>query len=385
MPLPDEVLEGDRDLRHRHTAARAIRGAGWFTCRGMPSPGTMTTDGTRRRATLGDVAREASVSVATASRSLRDDAQISVETRRRVQDVAEQLGYVPNAVARNLKLRRSTTLGLMTPDVTDPIHGQIATGFQQRAAELGYSVILANGFNRREIELQAIADFAAHQVAGVVLMGSVLRPVSAARLLAPSAVVFVESEYVSRSGSCGDLRRGCIRTDDCDGMRQVLEHLAGIGCRTIAYFGEHHRASGQLRLRALRAQLAERRLPDLSTYEPPHDDDAIADIARRIATDAPDAIVCYDDKLALSLIDALRTAGVRVPDDVAVTGFDDIPFARIANPRLTTVTQDSEHLGMLGVEMLVATLDTGRTPPSRTLPVRLVVRESTTSRKRARP
>lgn len=339
----------------------------------------MTTDGKRRRATLDDVARAASVSVATASRSLRDDEQISVETRRRVQEAAERLGYVPNAAARNLKLRRSTTLGLMTPDVTDPIHGQIATGFQQRAAELGYSVILANGFNRSEIELQALADFAAHQVAGVVLMGSVLRPASAARFLGPSAVVFIESEYVSRSGSCGDLRRGCIRTDDGDGMRQVVEHLTQSGYRSIAYFGEHARASGHIRLRALRGELAERGLPELSTYEPPDSDEAIVEIARRIAADGPEAIVCYDDKLALNLIDALRAAGVRVPVDIAVTGFDDIPFARISNPRLTTVMQESEHLGMLGVDMLVATLDTGRTPPSRMLPVRLVARESTTN------
>ncbi len=342
----------------------------------------MTTDGKQRRSTLGDVARVASVSVSTASRSLRGDEQISVETRRRVQDVADQLGYVPNAAARNLKLRRSTTLGLMTPDVTDPIHGQIATGFQQRAAELGYSVILANGFNRSEVELRALADFVAHQVAGVVLMGSVLRPLSAARKLGPSAAVFIESEYLSRSGSLGDLRRGCIRTDDCDGIRQVVEHLAQSGYRSIAYFCEHRRASGHLRLRALRGQLAERGLPEPSTYEAPDGEDATVEVARRIATNAPDAIVCYDDKLALNLIDALRAADVRVPTDIAVTGFDDIPFARISNPRLTTVTQESEHLGMLGVEMLVATLNTGRTPPSRTLPARLVVRESTINRAR---
>jgi LacI family transcriptional regulator len=342
----------------------------------------MTTDDRRRRATLGDVASAASVSVATASRSMRDDMQISIQTRRRVQAVAEQLGYVANATARNLKLRRSTTLGLMTPDVTDPIHGQIATGFQQRAAELGYSVILANGFNQDTVELQALADFVAHQVAGVVLMGSVLRPTAAARFLRPSAAVFIESEYLSRSGSCGDLKRGCIRTDDCDGIRQLVEHLTDCGHRSIAYFGEHHRASGHLRLRALSDQLTERGLPELSAHEPTEDGEAMADVARRIAADAPDAVVCYDDKLALNLIDALRTAGVRVPADIAVTGFDDIPFARISNPRLTTVTQESEHLGMLGVEMLVTTLDTGHVPQSRMLPVRLVVRESTANHSR---
>jgi DNA-binding LacI/PurR family transcriptional regulator len=100
-------------------------------------------------------------------------------------------------------------------------------------------------------------------------------------------------------------------------------------------------------------------------------------VARKIAEDPPDAVVCFDDKLALAVIDSLRQHGIRVPDDLAVVGFDDIPFAQISNPRLTTVAQPSSAMGQRAVEMLLSAIDAGTVPPSEVLPVRLMVREST--------
>jgi DNA-binding LacI/PurR family transcriptional regulator len=101
-------------------------------------------------------------------------------------------------------------------------------------------------------------------------------------------------------------------------------------------------------------------------------------VAARLARDRPDALICYDDKLALHTIDALRALGVRVPEDLAVVGFDDIPFAAIAHPRLTTVSQSATEMGRVAAGMLCRAIEAGALPPSVTLPVRLVVRESTT-------
>jgi DNA-binding LacI/PurR family transcriptional regulator len=100
-------------------------------------------------------------------------------------------------------------------------------------------------------------------------------------------------------------------------------------------------------------------------------------MADRIGHDRPDVVVCYDDKTALHLADALRTAGVAAPADVGIVGFDDIPFARIANPRLTTVAQPSDELGRISVDHLLASLESGRLPRSQLLPVTLIVRETT--------
>lgn len=331
-----------------------------------------------RRTTLADVARAAGVSVSTASRSLRGDARIAEPTRARVNEIAEQLGYVPHVAARNLVLRRSHTLGLMIPDVTDPIHGQIVTGFQMRAAELGYSVILANGFHDVAVERRALAEFAAHRVEGAVLMGSVLRQSAAVRALRPGIAVFVDSEHLDEFGYHEDLPLGCLRTDDGDGMAQVVRYLIDEGYELVAFLGGTPLATEAMRRRALTAALREAGRPDPLIYlaeggtaglSPP--------LAEQIVAGGAQVVVCYDDKLALHLIDALRTIGVRVPDDVGVIGFDDIPFSRISNPRLTTVAQASEELGILGAGMLADAIRTGSVPASRSIPATLVVREST--------
>jgi DNA-binding LacI/PurR family transcriptional regulator len=100
-------------------------------------------------------------------------------------------------------------------------------------------------------------------------------------------------------------------------------------------------------------------------------------VAAKIGRSRPDAVVCYDDKTALLLMDELRTAGVRIPDDIGIVGFDDIPFARISNPRLTSVSQRSDELGRISVDFLLSTVETGKLPGSQLMPVALVVRETT--------
>ncbi|MEY2400295.1 MAG: LacI family transcriptional regulator, partial [Ilumatobacteraceae bacterium] len=188
-----------------------------------------------RRVTLLDVAQRASVSVATVSRALSGDPQISEATQVRVRQIADNLKYVPNVAARNLVLQSSATFGLMTPDVTDPIHAQVVTGFQQQAAEREYSVILSNGFRDAGTERRALREFAAHRVAGAAVMGSVLPQREVKRLLAPSPVLFIGSEHVSSSGVADDMARGCLRPDDRDGMNQVVDHLIARGYRSVAY------------------------------------------------------------------------------------------------------------------------------------------------------
>ncbi len=331
-----------------------------------------------RRVTLGDVAQRASVSVATVSRALSGDPQISEATQVRVRQVAEQLKYVPNVAARSLVLQSSATFGLMTPDVTDPIHGQVVTGFQQRAAEQGYSVILANGFWDADTERRALREFTAHRVAGLAVMGSVLPQAEVKRLVSPIPTLFLGSDHLPSRGADLDLAKGCLRPDDRDGMRQVVAHLIERGYRTVAYVSGSSGANQVIRRDALVAELAEQGGSEPVVYRA---DDVDAGGLRAVATQIrqhrPDVVVCYDDKTALNLIDELCTVGLRIPDDVGVVGFDDIPFARIANPRLTTVAQPSDELGRISVDFLLSTLEDGRLPRSRLMPVTLVVRETT--------
>ena len=333
---------------------------------------------TQRRVTLVDVAQRASVSVATVSRALSGDPQISAATQLRVRQIADGLKYVPNVTARNLVLQSSATLGLMTPDVTDPIHGQVVTGFQQRAAEQGYSVILSNGFRDAATEQRALREFAAHRVAGLAVMGGVLSQAETKRLLSPSPVLFIGSDHVPSPGADLDLPRGCLRPDDRDGMNQVVDHLIERGYGTVAYVSGSSGANQMIRRDALVSALADRGRPEPVVHRADDlDSGGLQVVAAEIRRSRPDAVVCYDDKTALILMDELRAVGVRIPEDIGIVGFDDISFAGISNPRLTTVSQRSDELGRDSVDFLLATRDRGKLPRSQHMAVTLVVRETT--------
>ncbi len=339
-----------------------------------------------RRVTIEDVARVARVSPATVSRALKGSPLISEETRRRVARAARRLGYVPNQAARSLVTRTTRTLGLMIPDVTDPIHGQVVTGFEQEATAGGYTVIMANGFADPVHERRALQVFLAQRADGIALMGSVLRQSQVRGLLRPAPVVFITGEHPSLTGYAADLSRGCIRADDIAGIEAVVDHLLDAGYRRIAYFNGPPLASNLTRraaaIRSLQTAGVKSRL--IEFVWDGHVRRSVEASAVRIAQERPDAVICYDDKLALNTIDALRALGLRVPDDVAVVGFDDIPFAAIASPRLTTVAQRSVEMGRLAVTMLRGAIATGTMPRSIAVPVQLVIRESTSRRGRRR-
>ena len=333
----------------------------------------------RRRVTLRDVAEVASVSIATASRGYRRDPSISLQTQQLVLDAAEQLGYVPNAAARSLVLRATRTFAALIPDMGDPIHGQVAIAFEQEAMRHGYSVFISNTFNDPIHERRALRVFTSHRVDGIVFISSILDYDEVLTAVRPTPVVFVNSETPGLAGYKPHLHKGSIRIDEEAGMTAIVDHLLSRGYRRIGYVSGPRVASNFIRqdalARAMRQAGETGRLhvygATAESWRSPHV------LARKIAKDVPDAIVCYDDKLALVVNDALRQLGIRIPDDLAVVGFDDIPFAQISNPRLTTVAQPSLAIGQLAVEMLLSAIEQGTIPPSEVLPVRLRVREST--------
>ncbi len=330
-----------------------------------------------RRVTLRDVAVAAGVNQATVSRALRGDPRISPSTRERVVQAAQRLGYVPNAAARSLVLRATHTLGLMIPNVTDPIHGQFVAGFEQEAAARGYSVMLTNGFRDPERERQALWLLATHRADGVALVGSILDPRQVLASAGPTRVVFVAGEHLSLANKAPALAVGEIRADEAAGVHAIVRHLAKQGYRRVAYLGGAEVASNVARRAAARRALAEAGLPRPRLYEGGEAGwRCPGPLAATIAVERPEAVICYDDKLAIALLDALRAHGVRVPADVALTGFDDIPFAALCNPRLTTVVQPAAEMGRLAVAMLLEARERGQMPASRLLPVQLVVRES---------
>jgi LacI family transcriptional regulator len=331
-----------------------------------------------RRVVLADVARLAGTSEATASRALKDDPRIGAATRAAVRAAAQKLGYVPNAAARSLRARRTHILGLLLDDLADPVHGKVAAGFEEAARSHGYAVFMMTGLHDAEREQRALMALAEHRADGVALASCVSDPGDVFRRLPKDRIVFVQPDYPALADGADPPARGVLRSDDTGGFGAAVEHVVERGYRRVAYVGPGTGSSDALR-RATASEVLERHgLGPIGYLDSgPNGWRDATDIAARLAADPPEAVVCYDDKLALSLLDALRSTRVDVPRDLALTGFDGIPAARQSRPRLTTIDVPSVEIGRRAVEMLIASIKDGTPAESQTLPVRLIVGEST--------
>ena len=361
------------------TPGKAASGAGSGRIANGASPGR--TDGPRRRVLLKDVALRVNVSGSTASRALADDPRIGEATRLAVKAAAAELNYVPNAAARSLRARRTRTLGLLLPDLRDPVHGQVASAFEQEARLQGYGVMVVAGERDLGRERLALRIFSEHGTDGVAVVSGVLSPRELRERVDPDRLVLVWPDHRSLPRRDGPRVPGVIQTDDASGVRAAVEHLIAIGCRRIAFVEGGVRASNAIRAETVAATLRDHgmRAP-VRTFAAPVDAwRTPGELAAQIAADLPEALVCYDDQLALGLMDALREHGIRIPDDMQIVGFDGIPFAAISNPRLTTVAVPSAELGRAAATSLIRAVHDGALPEGVLLPVQVLVRESTRS------
>jgi len=337
----------------------------------------------KARPTLSDIARALGVSEATVSRALRGNPEISEQTRTLIRGVARDLGYVPNAAARSLVRKSSKTLGLLVPDVTDPQHALIVAGFSRASDRQGYTVIVMDGSRdgaRRERSLRTLIE---HQVDGIAFCSTPVNLLETIEQLRPTRCVFITPEGTD-ADKASDTPLGRLRADDAHGIHMMVEHLLALGKQRLSYVNGPDLASNRVRRNAILSALesfgAE---PRIREYSGGSEEVGFDRIAELVARERPDALICYDDKMALHLLDALRHARLRVPQDVAVTGFDGIPFAAVANPRLTTIEQPAEQIGARAAEGLVQAIETGHPPADLMMPVRLAVRESSLGRNRA--
>ncbi|MEU2614381.1 LacI family DNA-binding transcriptional regulator [Micromonospora sp. NPDC007271] len=331
-----------------------------------------------RAAVMSDVARLAGVSHQTVSRVLNNHPSVRQETRERVLQAVHQLNYRPNALARGLARRRSRVIGVVSFDTI--LYGPAATllGIERaaRAAGYGISIVTLERLDRAGVA-SAIDALAEQSVAGVALIAPT---VSAAVHGLPTGVPAV----VVEPGGGGELPN--VSVDQVAGARLAVEHLLALGHETVWHIaGPRDWLEARDRIDGWRLALeaAGRRVPPViaGDWSPR----AGYEIGQTLV-DRPDitAVFCANDHQALGLLRALHQRGVRVPDDVSVVGFDDLPEAAYFSPPLTTIRQDFDEVGRRCVaallELLTADPSLGRANP---LPVEptLVVRASSGSRK----
>ncbi len=324
--------------------------------------------------TLRDVAQAARVSEPTASRSLRDDPQISTRTRAVVKRVADRLGYVPNATARNLATRHSQTFGLLVPDLTDPVHGQIVSGFEREASKHGYVLLVSNFLYDPSAESRALRALLSNQAEGVCVFGGVIAPRELAAISPGTNFALIGPENLTALAA--PARESAIVADDESGVTAAVRTASEAGYRRFAYLSGPAVASNVRRRNAAQRSVErDPRLRRLRVYE--FDESPISTICERLMRDECDIVLCYDDQRALRLLSALREARVDVPSQLGVIGFDDIPFAALSNPPLTTISVPHQEMGRLACEMLLRQLRTEAPQPAIHVEVRLVLREST--------
>ena len=301
---------------------------------------------------LKDIAEKAGVSVATASRALADHPRISQATKMRVRRIAQELGYTPSAVARSLVKQETRTLGVVTTTVTDPYAAEVVRAVEDAAEAAGYHLLLvaSHGIPRRE--LKALQMLYERRVDGIVVISA--RGTEEYEPLLESMGVPV----VLVNGRVPHPLAHSVSADNRQGARLATEYLLDMGYTHIAYVGGPTQGqSARYRLQGYMEALQ-------AAGHAPHPDlifpgRGTAEDGRRALRamfelrPRPDAVVCYNDLTAFGVLAEAWATGISIPDDLAVIGFDNLPFSELTSPPLTTVAQPTEEMGRTAVSLVL--------------------------------
>jgi LacI family transcriptional regulator len=328
-----------------------------------------------RPVTLADIAREAGTSASTASRALSGRGYVSESARDRLLAVAERLGYVPNASAQTLKQRQSRVVGVVLSALDNQFYAGLAAGIEQVLRESNYQMVLVGDNSDAEEELAGVRTFIAMRTPGVIMT-----PVGAeaSRMLLAHGTAVVEVDRRLSDDLCD-----AVVIDNERGGREATMHLVGLGHRRIALLGvDTDWTTDAGRLRGYRTALKNARIPydrRLVASIPVHAPDTEARIEALLDSAAPTAFFAANNELAERAWHVLRRRGLRIPADISLVGFDDVPWMEMVDPPITVVDQPTVELGRSAARLLLRRLAGGPLlPPAvEVLQPHLVVRGST--------
>jgi LacI family transcriptional regulator len=329
---------------------------------------------------LRDVAEIAGVHTATASRALNPAtrSRVSDDTAARVLQAAARLGYTINPIARSLKTSRSNAVGVVIPDLTNPLFPPIVRGIDDVLGPLGYSVLLVNTDNDKEREAQQVASLRARQVEGLIVATALLDDAGLEKLASQQAPVVL----VNRRTESSTLPS--VAGDNADGVRLAIQHLVALGHHHIACLaGPQATWTGQIRLRAYRQALQDHGLPydddlvvrteSFSELEGGRGLTALMERKARFT-----AVLAGNDLHALGCYDVFSERGIACPDEVSLVGFNDMPMVDKLSPGLTTVHIPQYEIGAEAARLLLDRIGNHDAPAKSVyLPLELVVRNST--------
>ena len=326
------------------------------------------------RTKIHDVARSARVSPTTVSRAFVRPALLRADTLERVLAAAKALDYHPNRAASSLSTGKTGNIGIVVPDLSNPFYPAIVRGAQLRAHQAGYAVLLVDSDEDPDAE-SSLTHTLAKQADGVIVCAPFASDSQLRRLAQKTAIVLVNR----RLGGVA-----AVLMDVAHGMRQAVSHLHALGHRRCAYLGGPRASwSNRERLRGLHAGIRAKgmTLLEFGPFEPKFDGGLEG--AERVIGSGVTAVIAYNDLMALGVLSHFASSGVCVPGEISVVGFDDLLFASMSAPPLTTVSMPMEAAGRAAVELLLARLtgDDGgavnATPSDLELATQLIARGTT--------
>lgn len=329
------------------------------------------------RVTIADVAKLAGVHAATVSRALNPEtqSQVSTSTAKRVQKAAKALGYVPNVMARGLRTSLSMTVGIIIPDLTNPIFPPMIRGIENFLAPRGYTALLANTDGRDSLEQAAVTSLLERRVDGLIIATGLENHPLLPRLYDQGVSV------VMANRGAGSIPYPLVTGNDASGIESAIELLKKLGHKKIVHLaGPENFSTARMRKEAVIKACAEEGIhcqvvsvSALTSEEGEKAMDAL--LAKKQSFTAVQA---SNDLLALGALRSMRRHGLRCPDDISVIGFNDMPFAEEFSPGLTTVKVPLEEIGTESARLLIESIKSGKKDPVVvTLPVSLIVRSST--------
>jgi LacI family transcriptional regulator len=327
----------------------------------------------QRPAVVIDVARRAGVSTGTVSNVINRPEMVSEPVRQRVQAAIAELGYVRNHSAQVLRSGVASVVGVTILDMGNPFFIEAATGMERRLAQDSYLMLLTSSHNDADVETHLLQMLEMQSVRGIILAPVDMRYAQARRLVRRGMnVVIFDPSPAPRALSS-------VALDNHTGSRLVIKHLTGLGHRRIAFLvGPHYRRATRDRTSGVKTAMAgvpgaELTVIDLDSFTAQAGFDGTCRLLKQCRP-LPTAIFCANDLIAVGAIQALREADVKVPADISVVGFDDIPIAAQLMTPLTTVRQPMEELGWTAADMLLSKPAAVR---HALFPPELIIRQST--------
>lgn len=337
---------------------------------------SVSAQGNFRRPSIKDIARMAQVSHPTVSRALRNSPLVNPRTAERIRRIASETGYQASAVARGLVMRRTRTVGLVVTSVADPFISGVVRGVEQTARDLGYNVMLADSNADPVREQKIVQAFAEQRLDGIIVtssrVGALYLPMLEA-LRVP--IMLVNNQYPGPFVHAVMIR-------NVEGAHAAVQHLIERKHRRIAYLGDQFGYQSDVeRMSGYREALETARIPfqsELVVHGDSRIEAAIGAMNRLLDLEQPpSAVCCYNDMTALGAMHAIHARGLRVPEDISVTGFDDLFFAPYTQPPLTTVKQPIYRMGQLAMESLVKLISGEQSVAHIKVDAELVIRQST--------